>query len=466
MGQFKVIIVGGGLAGSLLANGLINNGVDVTVYERDEESLKREGYQIRLGSASLKGFAACLTESHMASVLRKLGQSTGSSTTAPSLCNTKFETILDLSALPSYSKSSAINRVVLRDLLLDPIIAHGRVKYGKAFTHYETISDGSEEESVKVNFADGTTDQCDVLVAADGSGSRINTQVGARNIVDITSQLAFLAKGNVNTERLQKLPPRLLKGPALVFKNGISLFYALYLPASQQATEVLKLGSKIDFDESQASFYWTLSVPRDMCQFKDEADIPDRRQFCLDIVRDWAPEYHTMLSVGAEDDDGSQIFVTKLRASTKLSKQWRQRLQARKDNPPEEGSPRVWLMGDAVHAMQPNRGMGGNQAMHDAADMLPELLELNRLANTGSPLSAPQVQARCRAYEDKMIDRAFTWVARSGGISQPVSEEREANMLLKTVDLDGFLAKVFSFLAGLVLPVVTVIYKALKKPEH
>ncbi|KAH6988849.1 hypothetical protein BKA56DRAFT_475694 [Ilyonectria sp. MPI-CAGE-AT-0026] len=463
MGQFKVIIVGGGLAGSLLANGLLNNGVDVTVFERDEESLKREGYQIRLGNSSLTGFAACLTESHMASVLRKLGQSSGSSTTAPSICNTKFETVLDLSALPSYSKSSAINRVVLRDLLLDPIIAGGRVKFGKAFSHYEIVTDGSGKESVKVNFADGSSDHCDILVAADGSGSKINKQVGARNIVDINSHLAFLAKGSITTERLKKLPPRLLKGPILVFKNGISLFYALYLPASQQTTGVSKIDSEIDFDESQASFYWTLCVPRDLCPFKDEADIPDRRQFCLDIVRDWAPEYHTMLSVGSEDEDANSIFVSQLRASTKLSKKWRQRLQARKDNAPEEGSSRVWLMGDAVHAMQPNRGMGGNQAMHDTADMLPELLELNKLAKTGSPLSATQIQAGCSVYENKMIDRAFTWVSKSGGTSQP---EQEANMLLKTIDLDGFLAKIFSFVVGLLLPVVTVVYKAFKKSEH
>ena len=175
MGQFRVIIVGGGLAGSLLANGLVNNGVDTIIYERDEHCLKREGYQIRLGNAALTGLSACLTEQHMTSVLQKLGQSSGSSATAPSLCNTKFETILDLSALPTYSKSSAINRIVLRDLLLDPISADGRVKFGKSFSHYEIVTDSpaNENESVKVHFTDGSSDRCDILVAADGSGSKV-----------------------------------------------------------------------------------------------------------------------------------------------------------------------------------------------------------------------------------------------------------------------------------------------------
>lgn len=175
MGNFRVCIVGGGLAGSLLANGLINNGVDTIVFERDEESLKREGYQIRLGDPALTGLASCLTESQLESIVQRLGRYSGSSKTAPSICNTKFQTILDLSALPTYSKSSAINRVVLRDLLLEPVVAKGKVKFGKQFSHYEIVENGTGgSESVKVNFKDGSSEYCDILVAADGSGSKVS----------------------------------------------------------------------------------------------------------------------------------------------------------------------------------------------------------------------------------------------------------------------------------------------------
>uniref|UniRef100_A0A0D2XF73 FAD-binding domain-containing protein n=1 Tax=Fusarium oxysporum (strain Fo5176) TaxID=660025 RepID=A0A0D2XF73_FUSOF len=148
------------------------------VFERDEETLKREGYQIRLGDPALTGLASCLTDSQLESIVQKLGRYSGSSKTAPSICNTKFQTILDLSALPTYSKSSAINRVVLRDLLLDPVIAEGRVKFDKHFSNYEIIENGpSGNESVKVNFTDGSSEYCDILVAADGSGSKILNSV-------------------------------------------------------------------------------------------------------------------------------------------------------------------------------------------------------------------------------------------------------------------------------------------------
>lgn len=248
MGNFRVCIVGGGLAGSSLANGLINNGVDTIVFESDEEGLKREGYQIRLGDPALKGLASCLTDSQLQSIVERLGRYSGSSRTAPSTYNTKFRTILDLSALPTYSKSSAINRVMLRDLLLDPVAAKGKVKFGKQFSHYEIIENGpGGNESVKLNFKDGSSEYCDILVAADGSGSKvsehalkpiawtdthaqINKQIGAKNLVDMKSHIAFLSKGIATKARLCQLPPRLLNGPVLVFKNGISLYYARMIP--------------------------------------------------------------------------------------------------------------------------------------------------------------------------------------------------------------------------------------------
>lgn len=65
--------------------------------------------------------------------------------------------------------------------------------------------------------------------------------------------------------------------------------------------------------------------------------------------------------------------------------------------------------------------MGGNQAMRDIADMLPQLLELKRAAEAGPPLSTREIETRCNAYEKNMIGRSFAWVAKSGGTSQPVS---------------------------------------------
>lgn len=60
-----------------------------------------------------------------------------------------------------------------------------------------------------------------------------------------------------------------------------------------------------------------------------------------------------MLSVGDSGDDTTDIHVTQITTSTKPSFEWRKNLQRSGDC--KQGNAHVWLVGDAIHAMQPNR---------------------------------------------------------------------------------------------------------------
>ena len=117
MPSFKVIIIGGGLAGALLGNGLVNKGIDCTIYEKDVRGSTREGYQIRLGAAALIGFRACLTKSQLDVLIKKFGRSGGFTLSAPILYDHNMLCQLDLTKFPAYTKSAPINRVVLRNFL-------------------------------------------------------------------------------------------------------------------------------------------------------------------------------------------------------------------------------------------------------------------------------------------------------------------------------------------------------------
>jgi 2-polyprenyl-6-methoxyphenol hydroxylase-like FAD-dependent oxidoreductase len=170
----KVVIIGAGLAGSLLTNGLLNNSIEVNVYERDQQDPKRTGYLIRLGEDATLGFRACLSESQVVSIHGKFSQTDVSLSTAPAIYSHQFRPLIDLSRLPGYTKGASINRLVLRDELMKPIKAAGRVQFGKAFSHYDIIRRENGSERVLVHFTDGTSDQCDILIGADGSASKVS----------------------------------------------------------------------------------------------------------------------------------------------------------------------------------------------------------------------------------------------------------------------------------------------------
>ncbi|KAJ4316649.1 hypothetical protein N0V94_005330 [Neodidymelliopsis sp. IMI 364377] len=446
MGGFKVIIVGGGLAGALLANGLSNNGVDFMVYERDQAGSKREGYQIRLGPGAQAGFRACLTNAHIDKITAKLGISSGAQATAPAIYNTRFQEIINLALVPSYTKSAAINRVVLRDLLLEPIETRQKIRYGKGFDRYEIATQKDGTEKVIVYFSDGSHDICDLLVGADGSYSKINKQLGLENLHLLDTHWAFLSKGNLSHKRMLELPHQLRDGPFAVLSKDVSMYYALYLPKAEgEHHQAANDKSILQYNEKEASFYWGLNIPVSMIPYKTHMEISNPRQVCLDAIKDWAPEFHRMLSVGEDDPEENDMLVTTLRASTEPKADWRTRVQSAGN---DKGHPRVWLLGDAVHAMQPTRGQGGNTALADCADILPQLIHLDSLASMSSVHPTPEeFQTACNKYERAMMPRAFEWVKKSGGIT------------FANINLDGFLGITIRLVAKLVMPFLMLYHK-------
>lgn len=197
MAPFKVIIVGGGLAGSLLACGLIRNDIDCVVYERDGEGSNREGYQIRLGANALHGFRACLTQEQFDALLKKFGRSGGLISSAPILYNSKFQVMADMTKFPAYTKSAPINRVILRDFFqgwallelsrentdssIEEPVKAGKLHYKKKLVNYEIVSTPGKPDRVLVKFEDGTTDEGDILISAEGSASKVCAHLGLVN---------------------------------------------------------------------------------------------------------------------------------------------------------------------------------------------------------------------------------------------------------------------------------------------
>lgn len=246
-----------------------------------------------------------------------------------------------------------------------------------------------------------------------------------------------------------ELPSELREGPILVLSKDIILYYALYLPEAEDEAvsehrRAADTRKPLHYDEKAASFYWALNIPVDALPYEKASEIQNHKQVCLKAIENWAPEFRHMLNIGEDDSNKTDFLVTQLRASTEPKADWRTRVRGAKHS---QGHPRVWLLGDAVHAMQPNRGQGGNQALADCADMLPQLLHLNSLAKIGSAHpTLEEVRAACDSYEGAMISRAFPWVRKSGGVSFP------------RVNLDGLLGVSIRLVAQLVMPLLKLYY--------
>jgi 2-polyprenyl-6-methoxyphenol hydroxylase-like FAD-dependent oxidoreductase len=433
MAPLRVIIVGSGVAGSCLANGLINSvdpPFEVAVYERDDESANRSGYQIRLGAHGLTGLRACLSPDQYQNILSRFGRSGGAISSAPSLYDKNLNLVLDLSKFPAYTKSAPINRSVLRDELQKNLREKGVLHYGMQWTRYEVLhAVGNVGSSrVRVHFADGTTDDCDILIASDGNRSKANIQLGADNIIELTKRQGFLAKGALPWSLLRTLPePLIRKGSLSCLSGDMVMFAAAYLPDKFQQTmehesntfDFIKddLEKPSQYDESEASLMVGLQWPTDP-EWPAIETIPNKADYMLSKVKNWAPGYHRLVQAISPDD----VYVVQSRVAKPLQVDWRDKTTARPENMgnTEIAHPRVWLMGDAIHPMLPSRGMGANQALHDTADALTELKMLGKLRKSGE-VSDAKVKDALKRYENAMIPRAFSWVQKSGGTSEDVS---------------------------------------------
>lgn len=82
------------------------------------------------------------------------------------------EPLLRLSSFRIYAKARAMSRRVLHTFLLRKVVACGAIQFSKRVVAYDVVYD-QEGEHVKIFFDDGTFEMGDILVAADGSKSKV-----------------------------------------------------------------------------------------------------------------------------------------------------------------------------------------------------------------------------------------------------------------------------------------------------
>jgi 2-polyprenyl-6-methoxyphenol hydroxylase-like FAD-dependent oxidoreductase len=392
--SFRVGIIGGGIAGLTLAQGLKQAGIAVAVYERDRTRSDRlQGYRVHISPAGSRALHDCLPPALFAAFVATCGKSGE----AFSFFDDRLRELLRIDAAqgtdPAASHHS-VSRITLRQVLLAGL--DDVVQFDKTFERYALDDDGAT-----AHFADGSTARCDVLVAADGGNSRIRRQFLPHAERRDTGVRAIAGKVALTAQSRARLAPALLRGGALMMApQRVSFFIAPQEFAATRAPLAAGIAAGIGgndasrahgalFDNTQDYVMWAMGgLPETLVlpPRPESLDGETLQQLALAAAADWHRAFRDLIRLA----DPATVSLLKIHTSAPV---------------PPWPSARVTLMGDAIHAMTPYKGIGANVALRDAGLLCRNLVAANRG-------ELPLLQA-IGAYETAMRDYGFAAVRDS-----------------------------------------------------
>jgi len=402
---FRVVIIGGGIGGLCLAQGLKKAGVDVAVYERDRTpSARLQGYRIHINPRGSRALHECLPPRLYDAFIATVGKSGGG-------YGFFDEWLRELLFVENYGANGkpdpidshkSVSRIALRRVLLDGL--EDVVHFGKEFARYEEASDGR----IVAHFGDGTSATGDVLVGADGGNSRVRRQLLPHAERVDTGILAVAGKVALNDEVRALLPPKLFVGPASVMApKGLGMFVAVHEFDRGPARLVGPLGDDgsaglpkgLLFDDTQDYAMWAFTARREKYGFRRAPEGMDGsalRDAVLSMTEGWHPRLRELV----QKADPSTVTPLPIRSSVPVER-WETK--------------NVTLIGDAIHSMTPMRGIGANVALRDAALLCHNLVAADR--------GEKPLLAAIGDYEGEMVRYGFEAVRASMKAAQQATSE-------------------------------------------
>ncbi|MFI9366314.1 FAD-dependent oxidoreductase [Kitasatospora sp. NPDC053057] len=357
----RIAIVGAGLGGLTCARILQRHGRRVTVFEREARADARpQGGTLDLhadtGQAALRS-AGLLERFHALArpegdQWRVLDPATaaplaqqGPPSAADPLTRQGPPAAADAVARPE------IDRGLLRGLLLDSLTA-GTVRWDRAVEAAAPLADGT----CRLRFADGTAEDFDLVVGADGAWSRVRPALSAA--VPGYTGVTFLETGFDHCDTRHPDLARLVGHGSMLAKGT-----GRTLVAQRNSNGHIRA-----YIALRAPRYWHTAAGI------DPGDQQAVRTHLLDLFDGWDESLRYLLHGGDHPFTSRPLFVLPAPHT------W-------------QHVPGLTLLGDAAHLMPPV-GLGANLAMLDGADLAHALA-----AGDG-------VDDAVRAYEHLMLPRS------------------------------------------------------------
>ena len=374
-----VIVIGGGIGGLTLAQGLRKAGISVAVYERDRTPADRvQGYRVHINPSGSRALHACLPAHLFDAFDRTCGRPGRGIRFLTERMGVLLSVGGDLVPQPdAIGKHRSVSRITLRKVLLSGL--EEIVHFGKAFTRY-----AEEGGRIVAHFEDGTSATGDIVVAADGGGSRVRRQFLPHAERIDTGVIGIAGKVFLDAGNRDRIAPELLDAMALVSaKGGYSLFVALQ--------EIDDAGAATGgyLDDGRSYLMWALGAQRQKFGLDgtaEEMQGEPLRAVAMRAMAAWDERFKTLVRLA----DPDTINAIAMRTARPVAP-WPTR--------------RITLIGDAIHSMTPYRGIGANIALKDAVRLRDALVAADRGER-------PLLDA-IRDYEAGMIDYGFKAVRNS-----------------------------------------------------
>lgn len=334
----RTVVVGGGIGGLALAQGLIRRGTDVVVLEKDADLACTGGYKLHLGPVAMAALSQLLNPE-----LFELLLASAVDTHGFRLAVRDHRCRLLTRASDGVDGASLdVDRVTLRLILAENL--GDRLVMGRQVTGFR-----EDHDRVIVDLHDGHSLDADLVVGADGPSSTITATLAGTKTSHSTG-LVGVAGRSLYQDLPQSSRDLLATDPMLAIgPGGCGLFATAHDPVGSPAVAAPRnLSSTTD-----PIAIWGLIASDDLLPAKLNEVSPQRLvELSLEILnqRGWSPVATALLNGSITDSVGGYRLLA---ADPARLAPW--------------PSGRVTALGDAVHAMPPTGGQGAATAIRDAA---------------------------------------------------------------------------------------------------
>jgi len=400
-GNLHVLVIGGGIGGLCLAQGLSKAGVAVSVFERDRAASSRlQGFRIHIDPDGSSALHDCLPTR----IWDVFDATCGDFSRGFTMLTEQLEELMKFRQHPASVDAIASHRSVSRMTLRQVLLAGlgDAVHFNNRFERYEHRTDGS----IIAYFDDGSTAEGNVLVAADGVNSRVRQQYLPGNDPIDTGVINLGGRIPLTDGVMAMLPPSLLDGPAMVLPSSpANLFLAAWRRSPEASERVRALHESFPHTETATEeegdyVVMALGAKREYFGLTTDPETmtsAEKRAVLRVKMMDWHPNLRKMVEM-----TGDELGFVSIRTSQPMAP-WK--------------PSNITLLGDAIHSMTPYRGIGANVALRDAALLCSKLVKAQKSGVHPADLIGE--------YEQQMRDYGFEAVAASRkALDQAIAPKR------------------------------------------